>query len=161
MKKIAIFFMIIFFISACASIPQHRLNAFNEADFLPTAGIGDSKIIGQAFLKTKGGDVKYGAGNEVVLVPVTPYTQETHERAIIRGERLEQHDQRYLKYRRTTRADGQGNFEFNNIPAGDYYLACPIFWQIPSRSWPETTGGVAYSRVSVKPGETVKAIVTR
>jgi hypothetical protein len=121
MKKSVILWVLIILVSACAFAPKQRIIAFNEADFLPYSGSGDSKIIGQAFLKTRGGDVKYGAGNEVVLIPVTPYTREFRERSIIGGERLEQHDQRYFKYRRTTIADGQGGFEFNNIPAGEYF----------------------------------------
>lgn len=160
MKRIMIFSLLILFISSCASIPQKRQSTFNEAEFLPYAGTGSSNIIGQAFLKTRGGDVKYGAGNEVILIPVTSYTRETIERYVIRGENLEQHDQRYSKYRRTTRADGQGGFEFNNIPAGDYYLVCGIFWTLSDR-FSTKTGGIAHSQVSVKPGETIKVILTR
>lgn len=160
-KRVLFLFVLTFFISACATHPQPRYVPFNEADFLPYAGIGNCKIVGQAFLKTRGGEVKFGAGNEVVLAPVTPYTQETQDRAIIKGEYLAPHDPRYMKFRRTTIADGNGNFEFENIPAGDYFVSCIIVWEVPGRFGPKSTGGVASARVTAKPGETVRIIVTR
>jgi hypothetical protein len=66
-----------------------------------------------------------------------------------------------MKYRRVTRADGTGNFEFHNIPPGDYYLTCVIVWEVPSEYATLPTGGVAYTKVSVGPGQTVKAVLTR
>jgi hypothetical protein len=158
MKKILSCLFCLLFLG-CATASRPHFIAFSDADFIPYAGKGDGKIIGQAFLKTKGGDVKYGAGNEVVLVPVTPYTEEIN-RAVIEAVRMEPPDGRYLKYRRTTRADGQGNFEFTDLPAGEYFLGCSIYWQVGGR-YTQTTGGVANARTSVKSGETVKVILTR
>jgi hypothetical protein len=153
-------FFSILLMTGCATIPSPRYAPFEESDLIAYSGSGDSTIIGQAFLKTRGGDVKYGAGNEVVLVPVTPYTQEIHDRVIINNERLEPPDQRYYKYRRTTIADGQGNFEFKNIPAGKYFLSCIIKWEVGGR-YTYTTGGTAHAGVSIKPGETIKVVLIR
>src|SRR5262245_56403408 len=44
-----------------------QLNALRE---------GKGSVTGQAFKKTVGGDVKYGAGNAVTLYPLTPYFRE-------------------------------------------------------------------------------------
>jgi hypothetical protein len=122
---------------------------------------GTSTIVGQAFLKTRGGDVKYGAGNVVNLNPVTTYSQEWFEVNIVQGFPIEPPDQRVAKYHKTVVADGNGRFKFSEIPAGDYYITCTITWEAPSPYGPAQTGGTAYSKVTVKHHETIETVVTR
>jgi hypothetical protein len=147
----------------CVATPklQTRKEQFLESEFAPYAGNGTSKIIGQAFLKTKGGDVKFGAGVEVVLVPVTAYTTEQYVVGILGGRLLEKQHPAYFKYRRTRVGDGSGNFEFENMPAGEYYLSCIITWLVAGPYGLESSGGVAHAKVKVGSGESVKVIVTR
>jgi hypothetical protein len=150
------------FFTGCAIMqPQPMSTPFNEADFARYATRGNSVISGQAFMKTRGGDVKFGAGNTVTLLPVNPYTTEIRERVTIRGERVGSVDPRFEKYKRTTVADGNGNFEFRDLPPGEYYVSCPITWEVPTGYGLQTTGGTAYGTVKVGPGETAKVIVTR
>jgi hypothetical protein len=119
------------------------------------------KITGQAFLKTVGGDVKYGAGNTVALHPVTSLTTEWYDKAIVQGIPLVTGNPHTDDYRKLTTGDGEGRFEFDNLPAGDYYVTCAINWGVPSELGIVPTGGIAYARVTVRNGETVKAVVTR
>ena len=134
---------------------------FTEAEFKAYEGRGTARIIGQAFLKTRGGDVKTGAGNFVMLLPSTPYTLELRRR-MQHGEKLPALAGTPLaKYMRTTTADAGGNFEFSELPAGQYYMNCIITWEVPSQYGPESTGGVAYGDATVSEGQTVKVIVTR
>lgn len=135
--------------------------SFDEAEFTHFADTGTSSVTGQAFLKTRGGEVRLGAGNTVQLIPVTSYTTELRTRVTLEGERVGPVDPRIQKYRRTTVADGNGNFEFHNLPAGEYYLACSITWEVPSQYGLQQTGGVAYGTVKVGVGEAVKVVVTR
>jgi hypothetical protein len=146
---------------SCASTSQPRTVPFDEAEFASYAGTGTGTLTGQGFLKTRGEDVKFGAGNEVVMVPVNSYTTEGYQRAILGGEILEPPDPRYQKYRRTTIADGHGNFEFRNIPDGDYYLVCHIQWEVPGAYGLQATGGIAAGKVKVTEGETARVILTR
>lgn len=135
---------------------------FDEAEYTPYAGTGTSTITGQAFLKTRAGEVRLGAGNTVELVPLTPYTRERLNRATLGGQHLEPRDPRLAQYVRTTVADGNGNFEFRNVPAGDYVALCLITWEYVASAYSRaTTGGQAYGIVKVGPGETVKVVVTR
>jgi len=159
MKKLLILFICLVISGCVTSAPRPHLVAFDEVDFLPYAGTGTGKIIGQAFLKTRGGDVKYGAGNEVMLVPNTPYTSEIID-AMVDNVLMEVPDRRYRKYRRTTRADGQGNFEFNNLPDGEYLVGCNIQWEVGGKHT-RVTGAYAYTRVSIEDGKAVKIILTR
>ena len=147
--------------------PQPTL-PFDEPALQPFVGKGTSTITGQAFLTTAGGEVRYGAGDTVSLSPVTPYTTDRVESLVAaRGPIVAdilapQNDLRLQKYIRTVVGDGSGNFDFQNIPAGDYYIVCPIFWSVPNFALGITdqTGGVAFAKTHVGDGETVKVVVT-
>lgn len=168
MKALYFFCSIIFtciFISCSSSIyedPIHQRTAkFIESEYAPYGDSGSSVITGQAFLKTRGGDVKFGAACMVYLNPVTTYSTEWFTYGIIKEMSLSKADPRTDKYHWETMADGFGYFEFKNLPAGEYYLACRILWEVPGKYNLETTGGYAYAITKVKPGETVKVVVTR
>ena len=148
-------------VSVSCVTPQPLQAQFSESEFAPYGGDGSSTVTGQAFLKTRGGEVRFGAGNEVVMVPVTSYTTEIFERSILGGQQILRPDPRYFAYRRTTTADGNGNFEIRNVPAGEYYLSCVITWEVPGPYGLQPTGGTAYGRVKVGLGETVKVIIKK
>ncbi|HEX7861712.1 MAG TPA: hypothetical protein VF773_15355 [Verrucomicrobiae bacterium] len=152
---------ILFAIGCVAPQPKPFQTPFNEEEFAAYAKNGTGRIVGQAFLKTRAGDVKVGAGNTVQLAPVTPYTTEMRQRVTLNGERMLQADPRIEPYVRKTVADAGGNFEFANLPAGEYYLSCVITWEVPSGSVLIPTGGIAYSTAKLGEGETVKVVVTR
>ena len=162
MRKYFVSIVIFILFAGCAVAPVARKAYFDEAEYKPYAETGTGIIVGQAFLKTRGGDVKYGAGCTVILNPVTGYSTEWFEKTIQRGIRLEEPDYRVKKYVRQTIGDGEGRFEFENLPAGNYYLACPIFWEIPSGGYgTRTTGGFVYGMVTVEENKTSKIILTR
>lgn len=144
-------------VSCAHQKPQAIVTLFDEKEFTPYGVNGTSIIQGQAFLKTRGGDVKYGAGNTVYLIPNTSYSQEIRQ-AALEGKFTEK-DSRWWKYVRQTSADGFGNFEFKNIPAGSYYAECSIFWQIPGPYGLQQTGGVVSRSIVIKENETVKVVL--
>lgn len=150
----------------CAPLPPpHRMvTPFNEADFAPYDAQGTASITGQAFLKTQGGEVRYGAGDTVRLIPATPYNREFWQ-AILRGDDIESIDPRWKSRNQEAIADGQGNFEFTNLPAGVYFLECAIFWKVPCLSYScsdgmESTGSVLKFQVKIADGEKKKIIMT-
>jgi len=170
MKTLYIVFLIIFsvYFISCGSSNfdteneiHQRTAQFIESEYLPYGDTGTSIITGQAFLKTRGGDVKYGAGCMVYLNPVTTYSTEWFTYGIIKEMSLSKADQRIDKYHWETMADGFGNFEFKNLPTGEYYLACNITWEVPGKYNLVTTGGYAYAQAKISTGETIKVIVTR
>jgi hypothetical protein len=146
---------------SCSIAPQERTAVYNPAELLPYSKAGTGKSIGQAFLKTVGGDVKYGAGNTVAIHPVTSLTTEWYDKAIVQGIPLAAGNPHTDDYRKTTQADGEGRFEFDGLPPGGYYVTCAITWGVPSDLGIMPTGGIAYAKVTVRNGETAKAIVTR
>ncbi|MFN0149619.1 MAG: carboxypeptidase-like regulatory domain-containing protein [bacterium] len=142
--------------------PAARTMWFREEEYDPYRVPGDASIEGQAFLKTRGGDVKYGAGNEVVLNPATSYSSEWYDRSVVRGEALEAPDLRATSFVRTMIADGEGRFRFENLTPGDYYLACRIVWEVPGSAFSQNyTGGIAHAEAHVDSGKTTKVILTR
>jgi len=148
-------------IAGCAT-PYQPQQIFNMFEFFPYQTKGTATIRGSAFLKTRGGEVRLGAGNEVELVPLVPYIEERLQVGTIRGVPLPPRDSRVDAFSRKTIADAQGNFEFTGLPAGRYVLYCAIVWEVPFGSYTtQQTGGTAYAVVTVKEGETAKVIVTR
>lgn len=134
-----------------------RLATFDESEYAPYAKPGTGSISGQAFLKTRGGDVKYGAGNEVVLNPVTTYSTEWFQQAVLQNRRLKPADARTDNYHWVTIADGQGNFRFDNLPAGEYFVACGIAWQVGASA----TGDWVHARVTLREGEHVERVILK
>ena len=147
-------------LNGCVTPPVNRKVPFRESDFANYGGKGSARIVGQAFLKTRGGDVKFGAGNVVHLVPATGYSLESLTNKI--GTLVPPTDARFYKYVKQTRADGNGNFAFTGVPAGKYIVTCKIAWEIPSGSYTtRSTGGTAMGTVTVARGQTAKVILTR
>lgn len=159
--------LLIFIMLGCApkTTPVYHIETpFSEDEFIPYAKKGTASIIGQAFMKTKGGDIKYAAGNYILLLPVTQYTTEiiriALEEKVEEGGSIDNKDPRLIKYAKKTMADAEGKFEFNNIPSGEYYVWTAIKWQVPSQSGLRRTGGNISKRIRVKEGEKVKVILT-
>lgn len=142
-----------------APLPQFQ--KFNRADFELYGKTGTGSVVGSAFLKTRGGDVKVGAGCEVELIALTPYMEERYERILVRGENLERRDFRVADYTRKTVADAQGRFEFTGVPAGKYSVTCDIRWEYFNGHYRDETGGTAYARVVVRDGTVSSVVVTR
>lgn len=145
------------FLAGCAA-PKARTTVFDPAEYVPFSRTGTGAVEGQAFLKTKGGDVKVGAGEPVYLNPVTAYSTEFYETYVVGYNEIEAADPRAAEFRRDMIADGEGRFRFEGLPSGDYYLHCAIHWHYSEYG---QTGGIAHARVTVRDGEVTRAVVTR
>lgn len=129
---------------------------------------GTSTVQGQVFMTTRGGDVIYGAGSPVYLLPMTKYASYK-----MQGEFdiNISNDPVLVRYTRQKRADAAGNFEFSNVPAGDYLVISTVTWEAPTGYMTEASGSghVTYQQQGgwmltggkVGPGETVKVVITR
>lgn len=151
-------------LAGCYAAPRpsiyNRMRSFDEAEYAAFSGNGTASISGQAFMKTRGGDVKYGAGETVTLNPVTTYSTEWWTVAVQRGVSMSEPDPRTSAYNRVATADGQGRFEFKGLPAGEYFVACSISWEYAGyRGYARRTGGTVGARVKVGPGEKTEVIL--
>ena len=130
--------------TSCASSLVERQAQFVESEYAPYASEGTATICGVAYIKTRRGEFKYGVGNEAYLNPVTSYSTEWYTVHVIGGQSLTKADPKALDYSRATRADSEGRFCFKNVPAGDYYLTCPVVWAYGANS--AEKGGMAYAQ---------------
>lgn len=137
-----------------------RQAVFNEAEYAPYAEQGTASISGQAFLMTRGGDVKPCAGKNVYLEPRTAYSAEWFNTSILRNQTMADADPRADKYTRRAIADADGRFRFDGLPAGDYILLCFVSWEVPGYGGLQTTGGPAYAVASLSEGASVEVVMT-
>jgi hypothetical protein len=153
-------------LSSCAS---SRHVAFEERDFQRASGSGSGKVTGQ--LKTslaslvgtgRKDPTLVGAIADIVLMPANGYTDEVIEREYVKGEKMPA-DPRFAQYVHTTRADGQGNFSFTQLPPGHFYVGSEVHWS--SQYWrPDKEDNMqkmevyhtlmVYAQVQVTNGET-------
>jgi hypothetical protein len=164
MKHLLSLTSLVILASACASTPNSLLPDPTTIP-LDTARMerflrpGTGTIEGQAFVKTKGGDVKYATGESVILLPATDYTMQYATR--LGTAAAFEPDPRLAKYARRTIAGGDGRFRFTDLPEGNYMIYTKIFWQIPGRNGLETTGSWLSDVASSISGETRQIILTR
>ncbi|PVZ55504.1 hypothetical protein C9422_21020 [Pseudomonas sp. B1(2018)] len=149
-------------ISGCATQPKPiARNSFPAAEYAALPQSGTGVVEGQVFLKTVGGDVKYGAGSEVILNPVTSYSEQWHDATYSKHAPMEPSDSRQNQYIVTTQADGSGNFRFSGVPPGKYFITSSVYWQAPSQFGLTNQGGMITNRITVSDGQTVRSILTR
>lgn len=148
---------------SCAALQPYQMQTVSvPGQYSIYAQQGTAIITGQAFLKTRGGDVKYAAGNTIFLIPITPHTEEYVSVAVIqRRVPVSGYQAPPQNAIRKVIGDGEGRFQFTTIPAGEYYILTDITWEVPSRTGSTRTGGTAYARVSVADGQSVTNIVNK
>ena len=142
--------------------PVERDRPFISLEYDAYRVNGTGSVSGQAFLRTRGGEVKFGAGANVHLVPVTSYSFEWYNREILGDEVLHERDARAEFFHWTARADGFGEFVIEDLPEGEYFLASEVYWEIqgPSGEF-HSAGGWAHARAKVRDGRSTRAVLTR
>ena len=169
-----------------SSIPPQLTTPFNEHDFLQykkKGTKGTASISGQAFNVTRGKEVRYQPGGDVMLVPESPYTREWFEKYVQRQGScafnaaednatskdqkecglpyrifaLLVNDERLSAYLRFTRTNPTGHFWFNKVPPGRYFIATVITWQVGMDG--PLAGGLAWAFVEAESGEQVANVI--
>lgn len=105
-----------------------------EAAFIKKAGTG--KIDGHAFWRDGEGGTINAAGEIIRLVPATAYARERFAALYGGGRtvaasaiRQMPADPTYEGYTRTTRAESNGRFTFDNLAPGTYYVTSQIVFR--------------------------------
>ncbi len=147
----------------CASQPIHQpiqmTRSFDDASYAQYKNQGTATLSGQAFLKTRGGDVKFAAGSVVTLDPVTEYSREWFEKA---GKTWSRRNEmppngRFAEFRKKTVADASGHFKFSQLSAGSYYVRTECTWHTGSSNYmvpnADIQGGLIFLEVNIAEGE--------
>ena len=121
---------------------------------------------GQAFLETVGGELKDAAGSTIYLQPVTSFSEEWYDVAVVHDRPVEPADRAILDHLWQARADAEGRFEFEGIPAGASFVGASISWGAPKTDflggwYVATTGSVVGERIELADGEAVSLVLTR
>lgn len=156
----------------CASYGQKPIRC-DPAAYAGIPASGTATITGQAFATTRGGDVKYAAGENVWLAPCTDYDHQqlvgmlndAHMAKMAKretGKRLavSAPDPASAAHRQTTRADAEGRFAFAGVPAGRWLLATRVAWETGGGfGGPRPQGGAVIDTVTVVDGQAVSVIL--
>lgn len=134
--------------------------AADSVEYAPYLEIGTGEIHGQAFLTTRGGDVRLAAGRQVSIDPATTYAREWFRRF---GADLRTFDAAppaplFQQTRRITTADADGRFRFTGLPAGEYIVRTTVTWETGS-GYGSLQGGVVAKLVDLVPGERAEPIL--
>lgn len=149
---------------AAPTLAPAPLIAFNAEEVKWSLGTGTAIVEGQAFLKTRGGDVKYGAGNPVYLMPHSPHSFAWYASMTAgRSKDRQTIDPDLAAVTRKTVAGGDGRFRFEHVPAGPYLILTGVTWQTATGYGGslQTQGGFVGAPVTAESSKTVSVIVTR
>lgn len=136
-----------------------------EAAYINTQG--SATITGQAFMRQMGGGVVTCAGNEVDLIPAVTFSKERITKiygnvtggrvGALTGRSATGVDPRYFSMKRIAICDAQGNFQFDRVANGDYYLFSYVTWAVPGSMFPE--GGSTAKLIQVRNGRPQRVIM--
>ena len=110
-------------------------------------------------MRTVAGEARTCAGLEVMLAPDSAHAREriiatygNLEKGSIQAHQVpkfSKNDPNYAAAIRTTRCDGQGNFSFEKLPDGTFYVSAPVLWKANPRS-PLYEGGIIMQKVTLR-----------
>lgn len=147
-------------LTSCAG-PAHKMStAYSAADFAAYEGTGNANLNGQAFLRTKGGEVRTCAGSDVLLFPGTAYTREVMSALRSGAGSLDGLDTRWRDHARKAICGADGKFQFTGLPAGSWVVAVMVTWQVPMGSYMAPQGGELRQTVTLKSGQTTDAVLS-
>lgn len=127
---------------------------------------GVNIVSGSALIRQNGGGVVTCAGLPILLVPKTAYaserikaiygnTQRGHNPAY-RAIQFEPDVQSYGRLQRETLCDAQGNFSFNDVADGSFYVIANITWNVGG----SIQGGGLMQAVTVSGGASQEVVLS-
>lgn len=129
----------------------------SPADYAAFLRPGKGILDGQAFLTTRGGEVRLAAGRVVTLDPVTTLSRAWFRTVGSVAGRFEEApaDTLFLRARRTATVDAQGKFRFADLAPGMYYVRTIVSWEVAN----EIQGGLVADSVGVNDSRESSAIL--
>lgn len=168
-------------ISACVHQPQAKPPiqiswSFDEKAAEEQIKDGSGTVVGNGFMRQQGGGVVTCAGSDVHLIPDTNYANERLKKLygsdiypggttvrsitdiVLYGDpKFEPDPVTYRLFMRRTSCDAQGNFSFERVKHGRYYVVTGVLWQVGN----SRQGGAMATMVNVTDDRPVKVIMSR
>ena len=161
MKFLAVSAVIAVALTGCVAPKKTVLlsTRFAAQDHTAYMAKGTAKVTGQAFLRQQGGGTVTCAGSRAILLPATPYFLESTS-ILARGDMVDNAGNTpgpsNAALLRETRCDAQGNFDFENVPAGRYILMSEVTWVIAN----SRQGGMVKREVDVSDGSSNRFLLS-
>ncbi len=144
MRPIAIPLVAALALGGCQSTqtaaPVSATARFNPAEAAYIKKTGTVSISGHAFWRDENGGVTNAAGEVIRLVPATAYARQRfaalyHGRGSIPADEISNTpvDPQYADYTRTTRAESNGRFDFDNVAPGEYFVTAQVRYKEQGR----------------------------
>lgn len=163
-----VFCLFLFNISLClASEPIKLSSSFNEDDVSWVKDKGGSSVSGTASIKLEDGVNKGCASFKVELLPVASYSNERIFKTygnnaggqILISQnppKFEPDVKEYHELVIATTCNATNEFQFNDIPQGDFYILAFIIWNEESDGVSKTLGGAVMKKIQVKENSKVR-----
>ncbi len=158
MRRWIVLLLVAFSLISCART-YDREATFIQEEYASYEGKGTAQVCGQAYLHLDGGNQHVASDNNVLLAPVTSYTEEAFNVKVLRGRNLVDPDPQAMKFEQHTKTDDEGRFCFADLPAGDYYIVADIV--LPTSTKEHHRSELAHAKASLKAEENVYILVTR
>tara|TARA_R110002072_G_scaffold70478_11_gene170119 strand:- start:4595 stop:5110 length:516 start_codon:yes stop_codon:yes gene_type:complete len=170
MLRITLIAAVGFACTACATTAVPLSATFDEQDAARIFDEGSNTVRGSAVLRMRSGGAQTCAALPVELVPATRYAEERmlaiygnsqrgyNPAAFGRSPVFEPDVPAYHRYTRQQTCDGQGNFIFDDVADGGYYVISQVTWEIPGNYFVE--GGWVMGYVEVHDGETERVVLS-
>jgi hypothetical protein len=144
-------------LSACPQNPtMTKQELRNMQEYATYRETGTSIIEGQVLVHLPSGEEIYGGNCQVRLLPVSTATTQYMNSIVLPGAvsrpRKELESVSWLAI-----ADTEGRFRFTELPAGEYYVTCPMAWVQDGK----THQGIAFATAEVEENAAVSVVVTR
>jgi hypothetical protein len=125
---------------------------------------GTNTIKGSAFMRKRTAVIVPAAGEIVYLIPATPYAEERFAKLFPRGKlnpilfsrSIDMTDPDYVRLMRTTKGDKGGNFTFENVKPGVWFISTRVRYELRADL---PSGGSIYERVEIKGQDQVVEII--
>ena len=132
----AVFLFLHLVYAGCAIPTMQMQTKFDPTEHRPYLGVGNNNIKGQAFLAQHSGIVTC-AGNDVLLVPATTFFREaiTGLNGFRKPQTAEKIDAAFKPMIRRGQCDAQGNFSFQKVPDGAWFILADVNWAAGSNNF--------------------------
>lgn len=130
----------------------------SEEAFTPYRASGSGTLRGQAFLRTRGGEVRYASGEPVILIPAVDCAVTWWQSTGLNWQGRVNFPTAgaFVSSIKNATADAQGNFVFSSLAPGRYYVRTQVTWYVGN----SMQGGLVGAEVEVTDGGETQTILT-
>jgi len=139
----------------CSKRTQETIN---QREYAQYRGHGSATVEGQVTLTLPSGTELVGSACQVRLTPITSdSTRYIQENVMRGGTKPWKGDADSVWW--LAQADQEGRFKFLEVPAGSYYVTCPVAWRDPTSG--EARSRILWAEATAAPDETTTVSVSR